>query len=142
MLVNPRVFYAMAQEGLLFRPLGRAHPRWHTPYVSVAVFGLLALVFVWTRSFEQLIEAFVLGVWPFLALAVVAVMVLRKRNPELARPYRTPGYPWVPLAFFVGVLVIVTSALVQHPVTTLVGIGLTLLGLPVYLIGRRMGATR
>jgi basic amino acid/polyamine antiporter, APA family len=136
-LVNPRVFYAMAREGLLFRPLGRAHPRWHTPHVSVAVFALLALVFVWTRSFEQLIEAFVLGVWPFLALAVAAVIVLRRRNPGLARPYLTPGYPWVPLVFFVGVLVIVISALVQHPVTTLAGIGLTLLGVPFYLLGKR-----
>jgi APA family basic amino acid/polyamine antiporter len=138
-LVNPRVFYAMAQEGLLFRPLGRTHPRWHSPHVAVAVFAVLALVFVWTRSFEQLIEAFVLGVWPFLALAVAAVMVLRRRNPDLARPYRTPRYPWVPLVFFLGVLVIVISALVQHPVTTLAGVGITLLGLPVYLVARRMG---
>ena len=136
-LVNPRVSYAMAREGLLFRALGRVHPRWHTPHVSIAVFALLALVFVWTRSFEQLIEAFVLGVWPFLALAVAAVMVLRQRNPELARPYRTPGYPWVPLVFFVGVFVIVISALVQHPITTLAGIGLTLLGVPLYLLRQR-----
>ena len=136
-LVNPRVFYAMARERLLFEPLGRAHPRWQTPYVSVAVFALLALVFVWTRSFEQLIEAFVLGVWPFLALTVAGVMVLRRRDPGLARPYRTPGYPWVPLVFFVGVFVIVISALVQHPITTLAGIGLTLLGVPVYLLRRR-----
>ena len=70
-----------------------------------------------------------LGVWPFLALAVAAVMVLRRRNPGLGRPYRTPGYPWVPLVFLGGVLVIVISALVQHPVTTLAGIGLTLVGL-------------
>jgi APA family basic amino acid/polyamine antiporter len=138
-LVNPRVFYAMAREGLLFAPLGRAHPRWHTPHVSVAAFALLALGFVWTRSFEQLIEAFVLGVWPFLALAVAAVMVLRRRNPGLARPYRTPGYPWVPLVFFCGVLVIVISALVQHPVTTLAGIGLTLLGVPLYLLRKAAG---
>jgi hypothetical protein len=70
-----------------------------------------------------LIEAFVLGVWPFLAFAVAAVMVLRR--------------PWVPLVFFGGVLVIVISALVQHPMTTLAGIGLTLLGVPVYLLSRR-----
>jgi basic amino acid/polyamine antiporter, APA family len=139
-LVNPRVFYAMAREGLLFQPLGRIHPRWQTPHVSITIFALLALVFVWTRSFEQLIEAFVLGVWPFLALAVAAVMVLRRRNPGLPRPYRTPGYPWVPLVFLVGVLVIVISALLQHPVTTLAGIGLTLVGVPIYLVGRRVGA--
>ena len=135
-LVNPRVFYAMAAEGLLFRPLARVHPRFGTPHVAITVFAVLALMLVWARSFEQLIESFVLGVWPFLALAVAAMMVLRRRSPLLARPYRTPGYPLVPLVFIVGTLVVVGSALVQHPGTTLAGIGVTLLGVPVYLIRR------
>jgi basic amino acid/polyamine antiporter, APA family len=135
-LVNPRVFYAMAHEGLLFRPLGRVHPRFGTPHVAIAVYTLLALVFVWSRSFEQLIESFVLGTWPWLALAVAAVMVLRRRQPGLVRPYRTPGYPLVPLVFIAGTLLVVTTALVEHPTTTLAGIGLTLLGVPVYLVWR------
>ena len=133
-LANPRVFYAMANEGLLFRPLGLVHPRFGTPHVAITVFALLSLVFVWSRSFEQLIESFVLGTWPWLALAVSAVMVLRRRNPGLVRPYRTPGYPVVPLVFIAGTLAVVGSALVEHPWTTLAGIGLTLLGVPVYLI--------
>jgi basic amino acid/polyamine antiporter, APA family len=133
-LVNPRVFYAMANEGLLFRPLGRVHPRFGTPHLAITVYALLALVFVWSRSFEQLIESFVLGTWPWLALAVAAVIVLRRRNPGLVRPYRTPGYPVVPLVFIAGTLAVVGSALVQHPWTTLAGIGLTLLGVPVYLV--------
>jgi basic amino acid/polyamine antiporter, APA family len=135
-LVNPRVFYAMANEGLLFRPLGRVHPRFGTPHVSITVYALLALVFVWSRSFEQLIESFVLGTWPWLALTVAAVMVLRRRQPDLVRPYRTPGYPLVPLVFIAGTLLVVTTALVERPVTTLAGIGLTLLGVPVYLVWR------
>ncbi len=136
LLVNPRVFYAMAGEGLLFRRFGRVHPRFGTPHVAITVYAMLALVFVWSRSFEQLIEAFVLGTWPWLALAVGAVIVLRRRRPDLVRPYRTPGYPLVPLVFIAGTLAVVTSALVQHPVTTLAGIGLTLLGVPIYLIRR------
>jgi basic amino acid/polyamine antiporter, APA family len=140
-LANPRVFYAMAVEGLLFRPLGRVHPRFGTPHVAIAVYTVLALVFVWTRSFEQLIQSFVLGTWPWLALAVAAVFVLRRRRPELVRPYRTPGYPFVPLVFIAGTLLVVGTALVEHPVTTLVGIGLTLLGVPLYLL-RREAARR
>lgn len=138
-LVNPRVFYAMATEGLLFRPLARVHPRFGTPHVAITVYALLSLVFVWSRSFEQLIESFVLGTWPWLALAVAAVMVLRQRRPDLDRPYRTPGYPFVPLVFIAGTLLVVATALMEHPVTTLVGIGLTLLGVPVYLLRRAAG---
>ena len=136
-LANPRVFYAMAVEGLLFRPLGRVHPRFGTPHVAITVYTLLALVFVWSRSFEQLIESFVLGTWPWLALAVAAVIVLRRRRPDLVRPYRTPGYPFVPLVFIAGTLLVVGTALMERPVTTLVGIGLTLLGVPLYLWRRR-----
>jgi amino acid transporter len=144
-LVNPRVLYAMAVEGLLFRPLARVHPRYATPHVAITVYTALALVFVWSRSFEQLIESFVLGTWPWLALAVAAVMVLRRRRPDMPRPYRTPGYPFVPLVFIAGTMLVVGTALVERPVTTLVGVGLTLLGVPLYLIrsaaGRR-GAGR
>ena len=141
LLANPRVFYAMANEGLLFRPLGRVHPRFATPHVSITVYCLLALVFVWSRSFEQLIQSFVLGTWPWLALAVFGVIVLRRRRPDLARPYRTPAYPLVPLVFIAGTLLVVGTALVQRPGTTLAGIGLTLLGVPLYLI-QKAGAER
>jgi APA family basic amino acid/polyamine antiporter len=138
-LANPREFYAMATEGLLFPPLGRVHPRFGTPHVAITVYALLALVFVWSRSFEQLIESFVLGTWPWLALAVAAVMVLRRRRPDLVRPYRTPGYPMVPLVFIAGTLLVVGTSLVERPVTTLAGIGLTLLGVPLYLLQKAAG---
>jgi APA family basic amino acid/polyamine antiporter len=136
-LTQPRVFYAMAEEGLLFAPLTRVHPRFGTPHVAVTSFMVVSLVCVWSRSFEQLAEAFVLGAFPFLALAAFGVLVLRRRRPELVRPYRTPGYPVVPLVFVAGTLWVIGSALVAHPATTLAGIGLTLVGVPVYLLRRR-----
>ena len=92
-LANPRIFFAMAGTGLLFSPLSRLHPRFGTPHLAVAVHGAVALACVWLRTFEQLAAAFVLGIWPFLALAVAGVIVLRRRRPDLVRPYRTPGYP-------------------------------------------------
>jgi amino acid transporter len=136
-LTQPRVFYAMADAGLLFRPLARVHPRFATPHVAIVAYAAVAVIGVWSRSFEQLAEAFVLGVWPFLALAVAGVLVLRRTRPELARPYRTPWYPVVPLIFIGGTFWVVGSALVARPVTTLAGIALTLIGLPVYALWRR-----
>jgi amino acid transporter len=141
-LTQPRVFYAMAGEGLLFAPLARVHPRFGTPHVAIASFAAVTLACVWSRSFEQLTEAFVLGIWPFLALAVTGVFLLRRSRPDLARPYHTPGYPVVPLVFVAGTLWVVGSALVAHPATTLAGVGLTLLGVPVYLLFRRRAARR
>ena len=136
-LTQPRVFYAMADAGLLFRPLARVHPRYATPHVAIVAYSAVAVVGVWVRSFEQLAEAFVLGVWPFLALAVAGVLVLRRSRPELARPYHTPWYPVVPLIFIAGTLWVVGSALMARPITTLGGIVLTLIGLPVYALWRR-----
>jgi amino acid transporter len=137
-LTQPRVYYAMADAGLLFRPLARVHPRFATPHVAIVAYTTVAVIGVWVRSFEQLTEAFVLGVWPFLALSAAGVLVLRRTRPELARPYRTPWYPVVPLIFIGGTLWIVGSALVARPVTTLAGIVLTLIGLPVYALWRRV----
>ena len=138
-LASPRLFYAMAIDGLLFAPLARVHPRFGTPHVAVASLAVVALVCVWSRSFEQLAEAFVLGVWPFLALAAAGVLVLRRSKPELARPYRVPGYPVVPIIFVVGTLAVFVSGLVAHPATTLAGVGLTLLGVPIYWLRQHRG---
>jgi amino acid transporter len=138
-LSMPRVFYAMASEGLLFRPLARVHPRFGTPHFAITGYTALALLLVWFRSFEQLVEAVVLGVWPFLALAVAGVIVLRRTRPDLVRPYRTPLYPFVPVVFVLAAVTLIAGALLEHPVTTLAGIGVTLLGVPIYLVWRARG---
>lgn len=136
-LVIPRVFFAMANAGLLFSPLGRVHPRFQTPSVAVITHGVIAVAGLWWRSFEQLTAAFVLGIWPFLALATAGVLILRRRRPDLPRPYLTPGYPAVPLIFVVATIWVVGSALVAQPGTTMAGIGLTLVGVPIYWLRRR-----
>jgi basic amino acid/polyamine antiporter, APA family len=136
-LVIPRVFFAMANAGLLFAPLGRVHPRFRTPHVAVMTHGTIAVFALWWRSFEQLTAAFVLGIWPFLALATVGVLILRRRDPDLPRPYLTPGYPVVPLTFVVATIWVVGSAMAAQPLTTLAGIALTLIGVPIYWLRRR-----
>ena len=135
-LVTPRVFYAMAGDGVFFRSLAAVHPRYGTPHVAITFYIALALLCVATRTFEQLIEAFVLGVWPFLALAVGAVFILRRRRPELPRPYRTAGYPMVPAIFLAAVIGVVAATLIQRPTSTFVSLGIIALGLPVYWLWR------
>jgi amino acid transporter len=135
-LADPRVFFAMAQEELFFHNLGRVRPKSDTPHVAILVAGAIAILYVVVRGFEQLAAGFILGLWPFYALAVVGVIVLRIRRPDWPRPYRVLGYPWVPLTFFAASLLILGNALIEQPGITLLNVGLTLSGIPVYFIWR------
>jgi len=132
-LTQPRLFFAMARDAGVLPALTTVHPRYGTPHLMVVAYAAASLLCVWWRSFEQLTQAFVLGVWPFYALAAFGVLVARRTHPGVPRPYLTPGYPVVPLIFVVGVAWIVGSALVATPVLTLVSLGLSATGIPVYL---------
>ena len=142
MLTQPRLFFAMAEDGLFFRALGTVHPRHRTPHLAVVLVATVAVAFVALRTFDQLRELLVVGVWPFLALAVLGVPVLRRRRPNAPRPYRTPGYPLVPLAFVAATLAVLGNIAVQHPRSTLASFAFTLLGVPVYAGWRRAGRRR
>jgi amino acid transporter len=137
MLGPPRVFFAMADDGVLFRSVARVHPRYRTPHVAIGVAMVLAVMFVLTRTFEQLADTFVLAIWPFYGLAVAGVYRLRARRPELPRPYRVPGYPIVPAIFLIGVAYLVGNALFADPVWTGVTFAIVLSGVPVYLVAFR-----
>ncbi len=134
---DPRVFYAMAEDGLFFRNVGRAHPRFHTPHVAILMDAVLAIIFVTFRSFADLAAAYVLGIWPFLMLSVLGLFWLRQKRPHLERPYRVWGYPWVPGAFLLASILVLLGALWQKPFDVLVSLGLTLMGIPVYWIWKR-----
>jgi len=136
-MTGPRIFYAMAEDGLFFRPVAAVHPRYRTPWVAIALAAALGIAYVAVRTFEQLADAFVLGIWPFYALAVGAVFRLRRHRPDVPRPYRTWGYPFVPLLFLVASVAMLANALVQQPVSTAVGFGVILAGVPVYHLWRR-----
>ena len=132
MLASPRVFFAMAEDGLLFGPIGRVHPRYQTPYVAIMLAAVLGMVLVLSRSFEALTETFVVAIWPFYALSVAALYRLRRLRPDLPRPYRVIGYPVVPAVFILSVIGFVTNALFNEPKPTLITFALILAGLPVY----------
>ena len=138
-MTGPRILFAMADDGLFFRQIGAVHPRWRTPAAAIALAAMLGIGYVSVRSFEQLADSFILGIWPFYALAVGAVFRLRRTRPDLPRPYRTVGYPWVPLAFLVASLAMLLNALVQAPLSTAFGFAIILLGIPVYYVWRVLG---
>jgi amino acid transporter len=140
LMFNPRIFYAMASDGLLFGPVGRVHQRFLTPHVATVFTAGLGITYLSLRSFEQLAQAFILGVWPFHILMIWAVFRLRRLRPDLPRPFRTPGYPVVPAAFLLASGAMILNAFVQQTGLTLFGFGLILAGVPVFLlIQRRTG---
>ncbi len=138
-MTGPRIFYAMAEDGLFFRPVAAVHPRFRTPFAAIALAAALGIGYVSIRSFEQLADAFILGIWPFYALAVGAVFLLRRRRPDLPRPYRAWGYPVVPLVFLAASVAMLGNAVAQEPSQTLFGFGIILLGVPVYYLWKRRG---
>ena len=137
-LSDPRVFYAMAEDGLFLRSVGKVHPRFQTPYVAIVFSWALAMVFLFCRNFLDLAEAYVLGIWPFLALSTIGLYVLRRRRPELARPYKVWGYPFVPMLFVLGTFLVISDTYYEHfrthPLDTGFSLALILVGLPVYWI--------
>jgi amino acid transporter len=140
-MVNPRIFFAMADDGLFFRPVAAVHPRFQTPYVAIALAALLGIVFVLLRTFEQLADTFVTAIVPFYALAVAAVFTLRRR-PDYDPPFRVPGYPVVPAIFILATIFLLANAIIDPSSRwgTLGVLGAILVGIPVYYVtvGRRV----
>ena len=134
MLASPRIFFAMADDGLFFKSIARVHPKFRTPHVAIVLAALLGMALVLSRSFEALTNTFVLAIWPFYAASVAAIYRLRRLRPELPRPYKVAGYPIVPAVFIVSVIGFVANALVNEPVSTGITFALILAGVPVYYV--------
>ena len=138
MMTGSRIFYAMADRGLFFRSVAQVSPRFNSPSVAIGIATVLGVAYVLANDFAQLADKFVLGIWPFYALSVAAVFVLRLRQPQLPRPYRVWGYPVVPLVFLVASLLMVANALLTAPRDTGYTFLVILAGIPVYLVRRRL----
>ncbi len=140
LLTSPRVYFAMAQDGLFFKRVAHVHPRFRTPHVSIVAMGIWAVILSLSGTFEQLFTYVVFGQWIFFGLTVAAVFILRRKHPELPRPYRTTGYPITPALFILAALFISLNTLVNEPVNSLAGLAIIALGLPAYLSWRRKAA--
>src|SRR6266699_2223932 len=121
-----------ARDGLFFSAIGRVHPTYHTPGVSIIVLNLWASVLVLTGKYDDLFNLVIFASWILYGMTAAAVLVLRIKQPDLARPYRTLGYPIVPVLFIVGAAILLCSTAIERPRESLMGVGLILLGLPFY----------
>lgn len=139
-LTSPRIWFAMADDGLFFRRVASVHPRFQTPYVAIAIAAALGAGFVLLRTFDQLADTFVTAILPFYALGVASIYAFRRRA-AYDPPFRTPGYPVVPALFVLATAYLLANAVVD-PTTrwgTLIVFGAILLGIPVYYltVGKR-----
>jgi APA family basic amino acid/polyamine antiporter len=139
-LTGPRVYYAMAKDGLFFRKMASVHPKFHTPYVSILVVGAWSIILSLSGTFEQLLRYAVFGNWIFMGLAAAAVFILRRKRPDLPRPYKTLGYPVTPAVFLLAAVFVVGSALVGAFHDSSRGLIIIALGVPAYLYWNRKRA--
>ncbi len=135
-LTSPRVYFAMGKDRVFFQALGSVHRRFQTPAVAVIVLGAWAAVLVLAASgsYEQLYTYVIFAGWIFYGAAILAVIVLRRRRPDLRRPYRVVGYPLLPVLFALASLAVVGNTLATRPRESLIGTLLVLLGVPVYFM--------
>ncbi|HEU4995467.1 MAG TPA: amino acid permease [Gemmatimonadaceae bacterium] len=132
MLTLPRLFFAMSRDRLFFARLAEVHPRFGTPAIAIAATALWSSILVLSGSFETLLTYVVFMSWLWFALAALAIFAYRRREPDSARPFRTPGYPATPVLFVLAALVIVVNTVVAKPVQSLIGLGLAVVGIPAY----------
>lgn len=134
-LTGPRVYYAMARDGTFLQAFAHVSERYRTPTVALIVEGIWASVLALSGSYEQLFTDVIFTAWIFYGLAVGAVLVLRRRQPQMARSFRVPGCPWVPLLFCLAAAGLTISTLIARPVGSAIGLGLVAIGIPVYFFG-------
>jgi amino acid transporter len=136
MMTAPRIFFAAAEDRLFPLAIARVDPRTHAPTGAIVLMTVMGMIFILIRTFTALADQFIIGIWPFYALAVAGVFVLRRTRPRLERPYKTWGYPLVPLVFLAGALLLLGNYLVSETGAFAVDIGIILTGIPAYIIWR------
>jgi APA family basic amino acid/polyamine antiporter len=136
-LSGARVYYAMAKDGLFFKWCAAVHPRFRTPHHALVVQGVWSAFLVLLADYEQLFTYTVFAGWLFYALTSLGVIILRHKLPDLPRPYRVIGYPFVPIIFVITAAWFVMNMLVEKPVEAGWGAVIVALGVPVYYVWRR-----
>lgn len=136
-LSGSRVPYAMARDRLFFRSLGSVHANYHTPAASILALSGWAAVLVLSGRYEQLFTYVIFASWILYALSAASVIVLRRKRPEMHRPYRTVGYPVVPILFVLVAVTLLVNTFIESPRESILGLGLILLGIPFYLYWKK-----
>ncbi len=136
-LTSPRVYFAQARDGLFFAKFGEVHPRFQTPAFAIAAQAVWSLVLLLSGTYETLMDYAMFALWVFYGLMVLGVILLRRRRPDLPRPYRMWGYPVTPILFLAVTLFFLGNTLITRPGPSLAGLALIATGVPVYFLWRR-----
>src|SRR5262245_44161814 len=134
---GPRVYFAMARDGVFFPAAARVHPKFKTPAVSIWAQAAFAIVLILTGSLDSLGNYVGFSITLFLGIAVAAVFVLRAREPQAPRPFKAVGYPWTPAIYVIVSALIVVNAFYSAPRVTILGTLIILAGIPLYLFFTR-----
>jgi APA family basic amino acid/polyamine antiporter len=136
-MAGPRVYYAMARDGLFVRAAARVHPRFRTPAIAIVAQGIWSSVLVLSGTLSQLVSYTGFAVVLFSGIAVVALFVLRRRDPHAHRPFSALGYPWAPAIFVAATAVMVANEIWRNGGTIAAGVAIIAAGVPVYYVMRR-----
>jgi basic amino acid/polyamine antiporter, APA family len=138
-LSGARVYMAMAQDGVFFKRMAEVHPKWRTPAFSLIGQGLWAAVLTLSGRYDQLYTYVIYGMVLSYTLTVIAMFLLRWKRPELARPYRCTGYPWLPAIYVVVGAAWTLNTIITRPKEAFWGTAIVLIGVPFYLFWKRGG---
>ena len=136
-LAGPRVYFAMARDGLFLSGMGRVHPRFRTPTFAILAQALWSAVLVLSGTLSELVSYTGFAIVLFAGIAVMSVFALRYREPEAERPFRAWGYPWAPAIFVLASGAMVINEIWRNPKPTAVGLAIIASGMPVYWIRRK-----
>jgi len=136
-LYSSRIYLPMARDGVFFRGLATVHPRFHTPGRSLWAQSLWAVLLTLSGTYEQLYTYVIFAGLLFHAGTAGAVIVLRRKRPDVDRPYRVFGYPWVPLLFILASILLIGNTVVEKPIESLIGLVFIAAGVPAYIWWRR-----
>jgi basic amino acid/polyamine antiporter, APA family len=140
-MATPRVFYALAQDGVFLRWLAALHPQYHTPARAILLQGVWTVVLIAIGEIGLLVNGVVFADWIFFGLGAASIFVIRRRSGPNA-PFRVPGYPIVPAFFVLAALAAVTSAVYQYPKESLIGVGMLIVGAVLYRLTRPAAAAQ
>jgi len=136
-LAAARIPFAMARDGLFFRFAKRVQPTFRSPSGGLLFVGGVSALLALSGTYEELLSLVIFALWIFLSVSAVALIRLRITEPALPRPYATWGYPWTPILFLLSGLAMTVNLWLDHPIRSTIGLGIILLGLPLYFHWRK-----
>ncbi|MBI2092858.1 MAG: amino acid permease, partial [Deltaproteobacteria bacterium] len=135
-LMGARVFYAMAKDGLFFKSVSRINPKTHVPVTALVVGGIWGCLLTLSGSYGELLDYVIFATLIFYIITIIGLFILRRKRPDMERPYKAWGYPWLQILYIVGAAAISIDLLIFKPAYTWPGLIIVLSGIPVYYIWR------